>query len=34
MGHPYVKIYREKRELTIMLLVDVSASKNLGLRLN
>jgi uncharacterized protein (DUF58 family) len=25
-GHPFVKIYREERELTIMLLVDVSSS--------
>ena len=32
--YPYVKIYREERELTIMLLVDVSPSMNLGLRPN
>jgi len=25
-GHPFVKVYREERELTIMLLVDVSSS--------
>lgn len=25
-GHPFVKLYREERELTIMLLVDVSSS--------
>ena len=30
MGHPYVKIYREERELTIMLLVDVSNSGQFG----
>jgi uncharacterized protein (DUF58 family) len=30
MGHPYVKIYREERELTVMLLVDVSASHDFG----
>ena len=27
-GHPFVKVYREERELTIMLLVDVSSSCN------
>ena len=26
MGHPYVKIYREERELTLILMVDVSNS--------
>lgn len=30
MGHPYVKIYREERELTIMLMVDVSNSGQFG----
>lgn len=30
MGHPYVKLYREERELTIMLLVDVSSSGLFG----
>lgn len=30
MGHPYVKIYREERELTVLLLVDVSASGEFG----
>jgi len=29
-GHPYVKRYREERELTIMLLVDLSASGAFG----
>ena len=27
---PYVKVYEEERELTVMLLVDVSASRNFG----
>jgi uncharacterized protein (DUF58 family) len=30
MGHPYVKVYREERELTLMLLVDVSSSGQFG----
>lgn len=30
MGHPYVKIFEEEREQTVMLLVDVSASENYG----
>ncbi len=29
-GHPFVKVYREERELTIMLLVDVSSSSLFG----
>jgi len=29
-GHPYVKVYDEERELTVMLLVDVSASGSFG----
>ncbi len=29
-GRPYVKVYREERELTTMLLVDVSASMRFG----
>ena len=29
-GHPYVKIYEEERELTVMLIVDVSASETFG----
>jgi uncharacterized protein (DUF58 family) len=29
-NHPYVKIFEEERELTIMLLIDVSASGNFG----
>ncbi len=29
-NHPYVKVYAEERELTVMLLVDVSASRNFG----
>jgi uncharacterized protein (DUF58 family) len=31
-NHPYVKIFEEERELTVMLLVDVSASGNFGTR--
>jgi uncharacterized protein (DUF58 family) len=30
MGHPYVKIFEEERELTVMLLVDVSSSGSFG----
>ena len=30
MGHPFVKVYREERELTILLLVDVSSSGLFG----
>ena len=29
-NHPYVKVYEEERELTVMLMVDVSGSKNFG----
>lgn len=29
-NHPYIKVYEEERELTVMLLVDVSASGNFG----
>jgi uncharacterized protein (DUF58 family) len=29
-NHPYVKIYEEERELTVMLLIDVSGSSNFG----
>jgi uncharacterized protein (DUF58 family) len=29
-NHPYVKIFEEERELTVMLLVDVSASETFG----
>ncbi|MDE6563993.1 MAG: DUF58 domain-containing protein [Muribaculaceae bacterium] len=29
-NHPYVKVYEEERELTVMLLVDVSASREFG----
>ena len=29
-GHPYVKIYREERELTVVTLVDVSPSERFG----
>ena len=30
MNHPYVKVYEEERELTVMLLVDVSGSLQYG----
>jgi uncharacterized protein (DUF58 family) len=30
MGHPYVKVFEEERELTVMLVVDVSSSGNFG----
>ncbi|NQU06268.1 MAG: DUF58 domain-containing protein [Calditrichaeota bacterium] len=30
MGQPYLKVYKEERELTVMLLVDVSASNEFG----
>jgi uncharacterized protein (DUF58 family) len=30
MGHPYIKRYREERELTVMLVVDMSASLQFG----
>lgn len=30
MGHPYMKVFEEERELTVMLLVDVSPSGNFG----
>jgi uncharacterized protein (DUF58 family) len=31
-GHPFVKIFREERELTVLLLVDVSGSQQFGTR--
>lgn len=30
LGHPYVKVYQEERELIVMLVVDVSASGEFG----
>jgi uncharacterized protein (DUF58 family) len=30
MGHPYIKNFREERELTVMLVVDISASAHFG----
>ena len=30
MGHPFVKIFEEEREMTVMLLVDVSSSGSFG----
>lgn len=32
MGHPYVKVFEEERELTAIILADVSASGNFGSR--
>lgn len=32
MGHPYVKNFREERELTVLLVVDISASEKFGTR--
>jgi len=33
-NHPYIKIYEEERELTVMLLIDVSGSGNFGTRVS
>ena len=30
MGHPFVKVFEEEREMTVMLLIDLSASGNFG----
>lgn len=30
LNHPFVKVFEEERELTVMLLIDVSGSKNFG----
>lgn len=30
--HPYIKVYEEEREMTVMLLLDVSGSENFGTR--
>lgn len=30
LGHPYIKIFEEERELTVMLIVDVSGSNRFG----
>ena len=32
MNRPYIKVYEEERELTVMLLVDVSGSRDFGTR--
>ncbi len=34
MNHPYVKVFEEERELTVMLLVDVSGSLDFGTRVD
>jgi uncharacterized protein (DUF58 family) len=31
-SHPFVKVFEEEREMTVMLIVDVSASENFGTR--
>ncbi len=31
-NHPYVKVFEEEREMTVMLLIDVSGSENFGTR--
>lgn len=33
-NHPYVKVFEEERELTVMLLIDVSGSNNFGTRVS
>jgi len=33
-NHPYIKVYEEERELTVMLLIDVSGSGSFGTTLN
>lgn len=33
-NHPYVKVYEEERELTVMLLIDVSGSGNFGTKVS
>jgi uncharacterized protein (DUF58 family) len=33
-NHPYIKIFEEERELTVMLLIDVSGSGNFGTRIS
>ncbi len=30
LNHPYIKVFEEERELTVMLLVDISGSENFG----
>lgn len=30
LNHPYVKVFEEEREITLMLIIDVSASENFG----
>ncbi len=30
MGHPYIKVFKEERQLTVMLVVDISASTRFG----
>src|SRR5262245_7186797 len=30
MNHPYIKVFKEERELTVLLIVDISASSRFG----
>lgn len=32
MGHPYVKVYREEREISVLFVIDASASEDFGSR--
>lgn len=34
LNHPYIKVFEEERELTVMLLIDVSGSNNFGTQKN
>jgi uncharacterized protein (DUF58 family) len=34
LNHPYVKVFEEERELTVMLLIDVSGSGSFGTKVN
>lgn len=33
LGHPFVKVFHEERELTVILLIDISASNKFGTRM-
>lgn len=34
LNHPYIKVFEEERELTVMLMVDISGSENFGTKNN
>ena len=34
MNRPYIKVFEEERELTLMLLIDLSASQTFGTKVN